>query len=69
MIEERRQHRGKQLEDPDDEKAHDDPLPYLLGQSGLYDLAEAKTEGCNDKGDDDCRPNHEALAKGSFVSH
>ena len=69
MIEERRQHRSKHLEDPDDENAHNDPFADFLGQGGLHDLAEAKTEGCNDKGDDNRRPNHEAFAELPFIRH
>ena len=69
MIEERRQHIRKHLEDADDENAHDNPFSDFLGQGGLYDLAEAKAQGCNDKGDDYRRPNHEAFAELPFIHH
>ena len=69
MIEKRRQHRGKHLEDPDDENAHEDPFADFLGQGGLYDLAEAEAQGCNDKGDDNRRPNHETFAELPFIYH
>ena len=69
MIKERRQHIRKHLENADDENAHDDPLADLLGQGGFDDLAETEAEDCNDKGDDDCRPDYEAFTEGAFVNH
>ena len=69
MIKERRQHIRKHLEDPDDEKAHDDPLADFLGQGGFYDLAEAKAQDSDDQGDHDRRPDHEALAECAFFNH
>ena len=67
MIEERRQNIGKHLEDPDDENAHHHPLPYLLGQRGLYDPAEAEAQHSDDRSHHDCRSNRKAFAESSFV--
>ena len=69
MIKKRRQHIRKHLEDPDDENAHDDPFADFLGQGGFDDFAKAKAQGCNDKCDDDGRPNHEAFAELPFIRH
>ena len=69
MIEKRRQHRSKHLEDSNDENAHEDPLADVLGQGGLYDLAEAESEGGDDKGDDNRRPNHITFAELTFAYH
>ena len=44
MIEERRQDIRKHLEDPDDEDAHNHPLPYLLRQRRFHDLPEEEAE-------------------------
>ena len=67
MIEERRQDVCEHLEDPDDEDAHNHPLPYLLRQGRFHDLPEEEAERRNDGHHDDGRPDYEAFAKHAFV--
>ena len=67
MIEERRQDIREHLEDPDDEHAHEHPFANLLRQRRLHDLPKEETERGDDDGDDDRRPNGEALAENSFI--
>ena len=68
MIEKRRQHRGKHLEDSDDENAYDDPFADFLDEGDLYDLAEAEAEGGDDKSDDNRRSNQESFAEFPFIA-
>jgi hypothetical protein len=67
MIEERRQDICKHLENPDDENAHEHPFANLLRQRRFHDLTEEETERGYDGGDDDRRPDCEALAEYPFI--
>ena len=69
MPAKRRQDIGEDLEDADDEKAHDNPLADLLGQGGLDEAAEAKAQDGDDQRHHDGRPDGKAFAEGAFVDH
>lgn len=69
MPAKRRQDIGEDLEDADDEKAHDNPLADLLGLGGLDEAAEAKTQDGDGQRHHDGCPNGKAFAEGAFVDH
>lgn len=54
---------GEHLEDDDDKQRHNDPLHHLEEESLFDDPAEAETENEHNDRNNDCGPNHKALAE------
>ena len=69
MINQWREDVGEDLEDADEEEAHEDPLADLLCQGRLHHPAETEADDGNDDRDHDGRAEHEAFAEGAFVCH
>ncbi len=69
MVDQRGEDVGEDLEDADEEDAHEHPFADLLGQRRLHHPAETEADDGYDDCDHDGRPDHEAFAEGAFVYH
>ena len=69
MVDQRGEDVGEDLEDADEEEAHEHPLADLLRQRRLHHPAETEADDGDGDRDHDGRPDHEASAEGAFVYH
>ena len=69
MVDQRGEDVGEDLEDADEEEAHEDPLADFLSQRRFHHSAETEADHGDGDRDHDGRPDHEAFAEGAFVSH
>ena len=69
MVDQRGEDVGEDLEDADEEDAHEHPFADLLGQRRFHDPAETEVDDGDGDRDYDRRPEHETFAEGAFVCH
>lgn len=69
MVDQRGEDVGEDLEDADEEDAHEHPFADLLSQRRFHHSAETEADDGYDDRDHDGRPDHEAFAEGAFVYH